>query len=70
MTEEEKEQIKVLLKYCRKQCRTYDKEKQDREELVKMKEEENINKKCLRKLRDHLVNNSLRLEGQGKRWPF
>ena len=40
MTEEEKKQIEVLLKCCRKQCTTYGKEKQDWEELVKAKEEE------------------------------
>ena len=42
MTEEEKEQIEVLLKHCRKQCMTYNKEKQDWEEFVKAKEEERL----------------------------
>ena len=42
MPEEEKEQIEVLLKCCRKQCTTYNKENQDWEELVKAKEEERL----------------------------
>ena len=42
MTEQEKKWIEVLLKCCRKQCTTYDEEKQGWKELVKAKEEERL----------------------------
>ena len=70
MTEEEKKQIEVLLKCCRKQCTMYDKKKQDWEELVKAKEERLQQEKKEVQLKVQLVNNSLRPEGQEKRHPL
>ena len=40
MMEEDRKKIEELLKCCRKQNITYDKENQDWEELIKAKEEE------------------------------
>ena len=49
MTEEGKKKTEELLKCCRKQSTTYDKEKQDWEELGKVEEEEKHQKEMAEK---------------------